>query len=313
MATSLSGLKIDNTSPTIISVAPVISAPIFYHKDQDIYYQVTFSEPVFVTGTPTFTIAADSGAKTLNYVSGSMRIDTFSNAPTRTANGVYVDIVKATTVNFGFTNIGGVGTYDIDNVSLKELGWADRQELYDGLIAQGMSVADATRESAAWCYYNNDPNLGAVYGKIYNLYAAKLLQDDIDAYNIANVGNEWGWKVPTEANIVTLRDYLDPDSTDFGTLVFDDNQAGIGLKKEGTDYFDLSNTGTNATGFSLIGSGTRLADGTFIILKDRGYFSSYNPPTINLFRQFFVSAGNNKLLRVGSLPLAGSPIRLIKD
>jgi hypothetical protein len=70
-STSLSGVKIDTTAPTISSVAPLIATAIYYHKDQDIYYKVTFSEPVYVIGVPSFTIQADSGSKTLNYVSGS--------------------------------------------------------------------------------------------------------------------------------------------------------------------------------------------------------------------------------------------------
>ena len=68
---TLSGVKIDNTVPTISSVAPLITTSIYYHKDQEIYYKVTFSEAVYVTGTPTIAIATDSGARTLSYVNGS--------------------------------------------------------------------------------------------------------------------------------------------------------------------------------------------------------------------------------------------------
>lgn len=70
-ASNLTGVKIDNTVPTISSVAPLITSTIYYHKDQDIYYKATFSETVYVTGIPTIAIATDSGARTLSYVSGS--------------------------------------------------------------------------------------------------------------------------------------------------------------------------------------------------------------------------------------------------
>ena len=70
-----------------------------------------------------------------------------------------------------------------------------RKKVYAGLKA-----------SAMWCYYNNDPVMGgATYGKLYNWYAAKLLQTDIDAYNAENPTTPWGWKVPTDAEWETLR------------------------------------------------------------------------------------------------------------
>ena len=36
------------------------------------------------------------------------------------------------------------------------------------------------------------PALGAIYGKLYNWYAVKLLQMDIDYYNAANPTAPWG-------------------------------------------------------------------------------------------------------------------------
>ena len=42
--------------------------------------------------------------------------------------------------------------------------WANATNLYDAAIAGGDSVQVATRKAAMWCYYDNDPNLGAVNG-----------------------------------------------------------------------------------------------------------------------------------------------------
>ena len=41
------------------------------------------------------------------------------------------------------------------------------------------SAAWAKLKTGAWCYYNNDPTNGEVYGKLYNWYA---VNDPRDAY-----------------------------------------------------------------------------------------------------------------------------------
>ena len=76
--------------------------------------------------------------------------------------------------------IGGAGsifTGSIDNVSLKEIGWAGSTELYDGIYSQTTGTTTekeyaALKAAAMWCHYNNDISLGAVYGKLYNWFAA---------------------------------------------------------------------------------------------------------------------------------------------
>lgn len=127
--------------------------------------------------------------------------------------------------------------------------WANRQQVYNDAIAGGATVQEATRQAAAWCYYNNDPNLGAVYGKNYNRFAAKLLSNDIAAYNVANPATPWGWNVPTRAQLTTLS-----------------AQGGNASKVGGTNYWTNAN-GANSNGLTLLGSGIRQADGTFAELK----------------------------------------------
>lgn len=154
----------------------------------------------------------------------------------------------------------GVVTDDliyIKNVVLKQLGWADSQDLYDGLIAQGESVYDATKAAAMWCYYNNDMPTGAVYGKLYNWFAAKLLQTDIDTYNASNP--DWGWHVPTEAEEETLTNYLGDDSA-------------YNEKLNDTTYWIAPNDGTNSSGLSLLPSGVRRINGEFEELTESAYF-----------------------------------------
>lgn len=129
-------------------------------------------------------------------------------------------------VDVGYFVLKRMSACDItfDNVSLKEVGWA-------------------ALTTPAWCYYNNDPLNGAIYGKEYNGYAALAIKDNPPA----------GWRIPTDADFNQLKTYL--GSTDF-------NVYSSKLSKEGLKYWS-SAYGTNETGFSAIASGLRIQDGTF--------------------------------------------------
>jgi len=91
--------------------------------------------------------------------------------------------------------------------------------------------------TGAWCYYNNDPALGAIYGKIYNWYAVN------DPRGLAPSG----YHVPSDIEFVTLTDYL-------GGLFI----AGGAMKETGTLHWqDPNNGATNSSGFSALPGGCR--------------------------------------------------------
>lgn len=187
-------------------------------------------------GTTNLTIDSTVGIKTLFYLVGSS----------------------------GFFNIARKSTIatdiDIDNISVQEIGWSGSQELYDGIYAQTAGTVEqktyaAVKAAGFWCHYNNSVDNGAIYGKLYNWFAVKLLQMDIDKYNTDNPTALWGWRVPTQADFQTLSTYLGGDAV-----------SGGKLKLAGTTYWNNPNTGAdNSSGFSAIGSGYRSsAEGTFI-------------------------------------------------
>jgi len=138
----------------------------------------------------------------------------------------------------------------IDNVSDKEVGWAGLGDLYDWLIKEGYTVHDALKEAAAWCYYNNDSANGVIYGKLYNWYAASLIDTDMGTAS-------YGWHVPTEVEFNTLVTALGGSSV-----------AGGKMKKEGADYWNSPNNGAdNESGFTGLGTGYRNTDGSFTGIK----------------------------------------------
>jgi len=93
----------------------------------------------------------------------------------------------------------------------------------------------------AWCYFNNDINIGKDYAKLYNWYAVT------DSRNICPVG----WKMPTK--------------NDFLSLIYNlggDTNSAIMLKEIGIKYWN-TDLGTNISGFSARGGDWRGGDGIF--------------------------------------------------
>lgn len=125
-------------------------------------------------------------------------------------------------------------------------------------------VAWAALTTGAWCYYNNDPATGAIYGKLYNWYAVN------DPRGLAPAG----WHIPTDPEWTTLSNCLGGDFV-----------AGGKMKETGNTHWQGLNTGaTNSSGFTGLPGGSRDATGTFFFyLGDYGYWwsataSSTNPP-----------------------------------
>ncbi len=86
--------------------------------------------------------------------------------------------------------------------------------------------------SGAWCYHDNDPSIGQVYGKLYNWYAVT------DPRGLAPEG----WHIPSDDELTALSDYLGGDDI-----------SGGKLKETGPAHWQNPNTGaTNESGFTGI-------------------------------------------------------------
>jgi uncharacterized protein (TIGR02145 family) len=110
-------------------------------------------------------------------------------------------------------------------------------------IPQAATAEEWTSAGAAgnpvWCYYENDPENGKGYGKLYNWFAIN------DKRGLAPEG----WHIPSNA--------------DWRTLI--KNLKGVdmaGTKLKSSDGWK-SRKGTNAIGFTAIPSGYREPDGKF--------------------------------------------------
>ena len=104
----------------------------------------------------------------------------------------------------------------------------------------------------AWCYYNNDPATGAIYGKLYNWHAVR------DPRGLAPAG----YHIPTKDEWTTLITYLGGSSV-----------AGGKMKSTGTTLWSSPNTdATNSSCFTGFPGGTRTLNGSSSDLGNWGYF-----------------------------------------
>jgi uncharacterized protein (TIGR02145 family) len=106
--------------------------------------------------------------------------------------------------------------------------------------------------TGAWCYFNNDPSNGAVYGKLYNWYAVN------DSRGLAPEG----WHIPSDAEWKTLEMYLGMSQSEADLADYRGTDEGAALKEAGLTHWWWDkppyNTGTNSSGFTAYGGGYRL-------------------------------------------------------
>ncbi|HCS20487.1 MAG TPA: hypothetical protein DIW47_07990 [Bacteroidetes bacterium] len=107
-------------------------------------------------------------------------------------------------------------------------------------------------DSGAWCYYSHDSSKNALFGKMYNWYAAT------DPRNICPKG----WHVPTGHDWLIL-------ATNLGGR----DIAGSKMKSTLKGHWYGGNAGaTNESGFSALPGGKRGIDASFSLLTYRSIF-----------------------------------------
>ncbi len=145
----------------------------------------------------------------------------------------------------------------------------------------------------AWCYYDNDPENGKIYGKLYNWFAVN------DPRGLAPEG----WYVPSDAELTTLTTYLGGESI-----------AGGKLKEVGFNHWIIPNEGaTNETGFTALPSGFRRGNGAFDNIGDHGYWwSSTEFHTTGAWGRSMIYDGSNASRYYGYKTF-GLSVRCIKD
>lgn len=146
-------------------------------------------------------------------------------------------------------------------------------------------------KSGAWCYYDNNPQNGVLYGKLYNLNAIKDLR---------GIAPE-GWHVPSDEEWNKLINYLGGISV-----------AGNKLKSTNSWLNDSANT--NISGFSALPGGLRYIDGVYNSEGKNAFFWSSTMEGIYYAWIRVLNYNNTNVeRRVNGIGYTGLSVRCVKD
>jgi len=147
----------------------------------------------------------------------------------------------------------------------------------------------------AWCYYNNNPDNGDRYGKLYNWFAVN------DPRGLAPEG----WKIPSDEDWTRLTDFLGGDSV-------------AGKKMKSTEFWadndGESGNGTNESGFSGLPGGLRGGNGAFKgIGKHGNWWSSPESNTDDAWYRVLNYSEGNVYTYYYFFKSTGVSVRCLKD
>jgi uncharacterized protein (TIGR02145 family) len=112
----------------------------------------------------------------------------------------------------------------------------------------------------AWCYYDNNPENGKKYGKLYNWFAI------VDTRGLAPEG----WHVPSDEEWTILEDFLGGKDIAGHKL-----KSVEGWEEWENEYGKIQNgNGDNSSGFNVLPIGNRSCDGSFNDGRGRPFFWS---------------------------------------
>jgi uncharacterized protein (TIGR02145 family) len=158
----------------------------------------------------------------------------------------------------------------------------------------------------AWCYYNNDPEKGAIYGKLYNWYAVAGIWNGIsktDSSQRKKLAPQ-GYHVPSAVEWTILTTFLGGEAI-----------AGGKMKSTGTSLWKSPNTAANnESGFTGLPGGCRYNFGIFngIDLSAYWWSSSEHDLTNTLYRYLTYNTGDVMGLS-GGYKTNGFSVRCVRD
>jgi len=194
----------------------------------------------------------------------------------------------------------GYGASDARTVNVGAQEWLAKN-LNVSRFANGDAIPEARtteefvraneNKQPSWCYYNNDPANGRIYGKLYNWYAVN------DPRGLAPKG----WHIPTDEEWTVMINYLGGEAT-----------AGLAIKS--TSGWSHNGNGNNGSGITALPGGYSRNGNNFRALGDYGAWWSSSEDTPEVVWQLALgySAGSVSRTSFASESLYLS-VRCIRD
>lgn len=183
---------------------------------------------------------------------------TYSNEVTLTTNSQ-----NSTAINVSGPNVTDINGNVYQSVTICNQTWT-KSNLNVSKYTDGTPIPQVTDPTqwlnlttGAWCYYNNDPANGTIYGKLYNWYAVAGIFDDASASNPALRKKlaPTGWHISSDGEWSSLINCLDSNADGGNNYP---NLAGGKMKSTGTSLWWAPNTdATNISGFTGLPAGER--------------------------------------------------------
>ncbi len=165
----------------------------------------------------------------------------------------------------------------------------------DLILTTSLPINNDSTSIFQWSYNQDSLNI-PVYGSLYTWYAVT------DSRNVCPTG----WHVPSEAEWITLANFLGGDSI-----------AGDKMKETGTAHWlNTSNLVTNSSGFTALPGGFRGNPTGFNGITTKGTFWSSTPWGSNAFPRaytFSLQSTSSALHQSVSVANCGYSVRCVKD
>jgi uncharacterized protein (TIGR02145 family) len=226
--------------------------------------QLDFSKPVFIDGV-------------LWRINKVMDYDSTSGELTK------VELLKVIDTGFGVTCITGWTTENYAGTTFRN---------GDPIPEVTDPTAWAALTTPAWCYYDNDPDNGGIYGKLYNWYAIN------DPRGFAPFG------------------YRVPNDTDWNNLIncLGGQDVAGGKMKSTSELWQSPNEGaTNESGFSALPGGRRDFNGNFNFINNDAYYWSLSEVSDSDASFFYIYSYSAGIGSTSDLKKYGFSVRLIKE
>lgn len=215
-------------------------------------------------------------------------------------------------ISFTIPNFLSITMNDIDGNSYQSVKICNQTWILTNLdvskYSDGTPIPQVTNMSewlslttGAWCYYNNDPANGAVYGKLYNWGAVAGIYDAASGADPALRKKlaPTGWHIPTDAEWTQLTDCLGGESV-----------AGGKMKEAGMTHWN-DDFSDNESGFTALPGGAIISIGSN--LNEFGYWwsSSLNGDwyaySRYMYTRNYITQSNSSMLS------CGLSVRCLKD